>query len=162
MKPVVYDVHLCVPSVCVGETVVGAGPGPKKDIHGKQLCERCSRRLSRSKGMKYKCGPGLICQKCHDHEHPRRRPRTTNKRPASPALDDVDAAVEPKRVRRTQSDPGERTNPTRKRIRAEPPAAGPLKKTCGLPTAVDQSHAHRLALLAAVAIDAAHSVPLSS
>ena len=99
-----YDAHVCGPSVCAGEAVVCAGPGPKRDVHGKQLCEHCSARLCRTKGMKYKCGPGLMCQKCYNEEHPRSKPEAARKRPAS-AAEPVAPTV--KRVRRTQSDPGE-------------------------------------------------------
>jgi hypothetical protein len=70
-----------------------------------------------------------------------------------------------KRVRRTQSDPGEPLNLTRKRTRAQPPPTVPLvKRTRARTPAVDpsllldQAHAQRLALLAAVATDAAHCV----
>lgn len=162
---VVYDAHVCGPSVCADEAVETGGAGPKMDSSGIQLCERCSTRLCRAKGMKYKCGPGLMCQKCHDKEYPHSRRAATGKRPASPVSDTTPGA-EPKRVRRTQSDPGEPSNLTRKRTRAEPPTTTipAVKKTRARAPAVDpsllldQTHAQRLALLAAVATDAAHCV----
>jgi hypothetical protein len=112
--------------------------------------------------MKYKCGPGLMCHKCYDKGH-----QTAAVKRSLEASSDADTAVPaPKRVRRTQSDPGEPINLTHKRTRAGPPVAVPSKKTRVRPPAVnsstllDQTHAQRLALLAAVATesDAAHCV----
>ena len=116
------------------------------------------------KGMKYKCGPGLMCQSCYNEEYPRSKPEAARKRPAS-AADPEPIAPTVKRVRRTQSDPGEPINLTRKRTRAEPPTTVlPARKTRVRALTVnpslqlDKAHAQPLALLAAVATDAAHCV----
>ena len=116
------------------------------------------------KGMKYKYGPGLMCHACYNKEHPRSKPDTASKRPASAAAVAADLPT-PKRVRRTQSDPGEPSNLTRKRTRAQPPITVPAVKRTRLRSPavdpsflLDQTHAQRLALLAAVATDAAHCV----
>lgn len=73
---------------------------------------------------------------------------------ARPAV--ADAAPPAKRVRRTQSDPGETVNLTRKRTRAQPPTNVPAPKKTRVHTPavdlsllLDQTHARRLALLAA-------------
>ena len=145
--------------MCADEAVVPVGTaGPKVD--GKhQLCEVCETRLNRTKGTKYKYGPGLMCHVCYNKK---RAEQAASKRPAG--ADAEAAATALKRVRRTQSDPGELINLTRKRTRAEPMVAVPTKKTRVRTPAVDpsplldQSHAQRLALLAAVASDAAHCV----
>ena len=102
-----------------------------------------------------------MCHKCYDERH---QP-AAGKRPIM-ASSDADAAVPaPKRVRRTQSDPSEPISLTRKRTRAQPPHTEPtVKQTRVRDPAVhpslllDQSHAQRLALLAAVASEAAHCV----
>ena len=105
--------------------------------------------------MKYKCSPGMMCQRCYDKEHPRSRPETASKRPASAAAVATDVPA-PKRHRRTHSDPGEPVNLTRKRTRAQPPTAvSAAKKTrVHIPAVdpsllLDQQHAQRLALIAA-------------
>ena len=114
--------------------------------------------------MKYKYGPGLMCQTCHDQKHPHSRRAATCKRPAN-SVSDAAPGAESKRVRRTQSDPGEPSNLTRKRTRAQPPTTVPAVKRTRLRSPavdpsflLDQTHAQRLALLAAVATDAAHCV----
>ena len=128
-----------------------------------QLCEQCSKRLSKVKGKQYSCPPGLMCHVCYNKERVR---QAASKRPASA---DADAAAPaPKRVRRTQSDPSEPISLTRKRTRAQPPAGAPSKKTRVRTSSVDpsllldQAHARRLALRAAVATDAAHCVSNAS
>ena len=135
--------------------MVEGGAGPKQDSSGSQLCERCEQRLNRVKGTKYKYGPGLMCHACYNKEHPRSKPDTASKRPASAAALAANLPT-PKRVRRTQSDPGEPSNLTRKRTRAQPPSTVPApKKTRVQPPPVDpsllldQAHAERLARLAA-------------
>jgi hypothetical protein len=137
-----------------------------RNAYGQQLCEVCETRLNRTKGMKYSCPPGLMCHKCYNKEHPRNVVHASIKRPASP-LSDAAPVPAPKRVRRTQSDPGEPINLTCKRTCAEPPTIGPaVRKTCVRAPVDDPpfqlhghpTHAQPLALLAAVATDAAHCV----
>ena len=151
-------------SVCAENSLANGGCQPRHNAYGQQLCEVCETRLYRTKGMKYKCGPGLMCHKCYDKSHQ----AAATKRPLV-ASSDTKPAPAPKRVRRTQSDPGEATSLTRKRTRAQPPATEPeVEKTCArAPTVdpslqLDQAHAQRLALLAAVAADAAHCVSNAS
>ena len=141
---------MCGLFVCARDMVVTAGPGPKRDAHGKKLCEVCEHRLNRIKGMKYKCKPGLMCHKCYDKEHPFSRRVTTTKRPTSTV-----APPTPKRVRRIQSDPGKPVNLTRKRTRAQPPTISTATKRTHVHTPVvdaslllNQAHAQRLALIA--------------
>jgi hypothetical protein len=164
IKVAVYDALVCVLSVCAGEAVVCGGPDPRRDDHGKQLCEVCKRRLCRTKGKKYTHPPGLICQRCHNQEHPSRPRAATSKRPSST----VEPST-PKRVRRTLSDPGEPANLTRKRTRAQPPTTRPaVKKTRVHPPPVDPSllleraHTQRLALLASEQTAAAAAAPKRS
>jgi hypothetical protein len=148
---------MCVPSVCAGHLSGQIRTPPAKYSGRHRLCQVCERRLDEAKGKPYSCPPGLMCHKCYD----KRDQSAAVKRPLVAPSDAVPA---PKRVRRTQSDPGEPMNLTRKRTRAEPPVAVPTKKTRVRHPAVDpsplldQSHAQRLALLAAVATDAAHCV----
>ena len=130
--------------------MVAAGPGPKRDAHGKQLCEVCEQRLNRIKGMKYKWDPGLMCQRCRNQKHPFSKRATTTKRPTSTV-----APPTPKRVRRIQSDPGKPVNLTRKRTRAQSSITMPTAKRTHVHTPVvdaslllNQAHAHRLALIA--------------
>jgi hypothetical protein len=160
----VYDAHMCGPSVCAAMVTVPACTASPRMDGRHQLCERCPRRLSQVKGKPYYCPPGLMCHKCYNKEH---ACQAASKRPAG--ADAEAAAPAPKRVRRTQSDPGEAISLTRKRTRAQPPHTEPtVKKTRVRTPAVDpsllldQSHARRLALLAAVATDAAHCVPNAS
>ena len=157
---VVYDAHMSGPSVCADTSGGQAGTSVVRFQGRHQLCQRCPRRLDKVKGMKYKCGPGLMCQLCYNH---RQASAAASKR-----LADIDSQAEapsPKRVRRTQSDPGEPVNLTRKRIRTEPPTIVPAvkKKRARTPAVepsllLDHAHARRLALLADVATDAAHCV----
>jgi hypothetical protein len=150
---VVSHAPVCVSSVCADTSRGHAGAAVVRYQGRHQLCQRCPRRLEKVKGMKYKCGPGLMCQKCYDEDHPRKRRAARPKRPASTAAPPTPA---PKRVRRTQSDPGEPINLTRKRTRAHPTTTKPpVKKTRVQSPPVDpsllldQAHAERLALLAA-------------
>ena len=155
----VYDAHMCVLSLrATGACAIACA---RQDGTGNQLCERCPIRIrnARKKGKLYSCPPGLMCHKCYDKNH---QP-AASKRPHV-ASSDADVAVPaPKRVRRTQSDPGELINITRKRTRAEHPTTVPSKKTRVRTSAVDsnllldQTHVQRLALLAAVATNAALS-----
>ena len=133
--------------------MVPPGTGRAKYDGKHQLCERCEQRLSRMKGRKYSCPPGLMCHQCYDKGHPPSVREAPGKRPASAV---APVAPTPKRVRRTQSDPGEPSNLTRKRTRAQPPSTVPApKKTRVQPPPIDpsllldQAHAERLALLAA-------------
>ena len=154
----VYDACVCAPSVCADEAVATGGCQPMHNAYGQQLCEVCETRLNRTKGKPYSCPPGLMCHVCYNKKCVR---QAASKRTASANAET--AALTPKRVRRTQSDPGEPIIFTRTRIRAEPPAAEPSKKTRVRTSAVDpsllldQTHVQRLALLAAVATDAALS-----
>ena len=154
----VYDTHVCVLSLrATGACAIACA---RQDGTGNQLCERCPIRIrnARKKGKLYSCPPGLMCHMCYNKMYVR---QAASKRAAS--VDAETAALTPKRVRRTQSDPGEPINLTRKRIRTEPPAAESSKKTRVRTSAVDssllldQTHVQRLALLAAVATDAALS-----
>jgi len=67
--------------VCVGVTVVSAGPTARLDSSGKQVCELCGRRLTRV-GATHPQGPGRAChprckgtptsyvpRKCQAHAH---------------------------------------------------------------------------------------------
>ena len=125
--------------------MVTAGPGPKRDAHGKHLCEVCEQRLNRIKGMKYKCKPGLMCHKCYNKDHPFSRRVTTTKRPTSTV-----APPTPKRVRRIQSDPGKPVNLTRKRTRAQSSITMPTAK---------RTHVHTPAVDASLLLDQAHAPP---
>ena len=152
---------MCVPSACAEDLVVQGGAGPKRDSSGSQLCEHCQQRLNRVKGKPYSCPPGLMCHKCYNKEQSSDSAASKRSRTASTDA----AAPSPKRVRRTQSEPGEPVNLARTRTRAEPPTTVlPARKTCPrAPTVdpsllLDETHAQRLVLLAAVAADAAHCV----
>ena len=152
----VYDAHVCGLSVCAERPQLQADAQPLYDAHRNQLCELCKRILSRIKGNPHlyppKVGPGLQCHPCY-------KKGWLAKQAARPVS--TDAAPPAKRARRTQSDPGEPTNLTRKRIRAQPPTTVPAPKKTRVHTPavdpsllLDQQHAQRLALLAAEKIDA--------
>ena len=93
-----------------------------------------------------------MCHDCYDKEHPDRPRKAPLKRPAS-----IVELQTVKRVRRTQSDPGELISLTRKRVRAQPPPTVPAPKKIPVMHPCCQSlrsfsiktHAQRLALLAA-------------
>lgn len=97
----VYDTLLCAVSLDADPSVETRGAGPKKDTSGIQLCERCDTRLCMAKGKKYACPPGQMCHGCYNKQHLQR------KRKLQAELEEPVAAYStPKRIRRTQSDPG--------------------------------------------------------
>jgi hypothetical protein len=156
LQPALIDAHVCGAYCCAGAPRVCAGPSARVDSVGKPACELCGRRLSKVKHHRAH-GPGRIC-------NPRCKPikravddAARSAVPAAPA-----AGSRPSR-KRAASDPGEPLNLTRLRTRAPRPATiPPVKKTRVQSTPVDisllldQTHARRMALLAAEENRGAH------
>ena len=139
-----------------GSSPAMTGAVSRVDSDGQRACEHCGTRLSRCKGKQYKSGPGHICQRCHNAEY---QGASSEAAPATASP----AAPHPSRKRRAASDPGEPLNLARLRTRASRPSTiPPVKKARVKATPVDisllldQTHARRMALIAAEENRAVH------
>ena len=135
--------------LCAGATLAPPGAGPRTDTDGQQLCELCSRRLSRVAHHR-PYGPGRACQK-HD--------KTQTAVPAAvhAALSTAAAASarRPQRKRRAVSDSGQQVEHTvdRLRVRAPKPtlpdrAKQKQDKEAATLALLEQTHARRMAAMA--------------
>ena len=154
---VLIDAPVCGAYCCAGAPLVQTCAQPRTDGRRNQLCEKCGVRLSTVKHHR-PYGPGRAC-------HPQcKSQRCAVDDAARPAVAAAPAAdPRPSRKRRAASDPGEPLNLTRLRTRAPRPATiPPVKKARVKATAVDisllldQTHARRMALIAAAENRAAH------
>ena len=132
--------------LCVGDLLVAAGPGPRRDTAGKQICELCGARLNRVKHHRPH-GYGRACA-----------PQCKQKKQAIDRSA-AEAAVAPplrqSRKRRAVSDPGESPEPEAsptltRRIAAPKPASTSRKqyntrREKQIMRLLDETHARRMA-----------------
>jgi hypothetical protein len=135
----------------VGNCLVAAGPGPRRDTAGKPVCERCPVRLSRAKGKLHKHGAGYICTACFDKQ----------RRGTSSTITALPVGTAQSRKRRATSDPGESPEPAASSALTRRIAAPKSAATRGkqyntrrdehIMRLLDETHARRLAAEATAA-----------
>jgi hypothetical protein len=152
---------MCGAYCCAGAPPALSCTQQRVDVYGQPACELCGRRLRTVKHHR-PYGPGRACR---SHEEDPRRAVDDAAGPTVAAVATEPAGPRPSRKRRAASDPGEPLNLTRLRTRAPRPATiPPVKKARVQSTPVDisllldQTHARRMALIAAEENRAAHGV----